>query len=588
MLLDPQAKLGGSIRCWTLLTAILLAAFLCFPGCGRKVPPPAPPANPDGEDTDNGKEDGASTPSDTDHGVPLAGAELGKALYAQHCSACHGENGNGEGLAARFLFPKPRDFTAGKFRLVSTDNRIPSDGDLEAVLRRGMPGSTMPPWDHLKDEEITALIGQVREKYQAGLRELYTLTLMEDEDLSAEEIKEAEWQAEIESFVKKRTTPGTPTEVPELGAPDEAAIARGKAIYKKQGCFQCHGETGRGDGTQKMVNDEGHAMRPRDFTQGIFKGGHDVASIYRRIAFGMPGTPMPSSGANLKPEQMVDLVHYTLSLSDQEQRENAILKRQSITANVVSTLPKGASDEDWAAAKPVGIKTVPLWWRVGGEPNLQVQAVHDGKTIAVRLSWQDETNDSHAARSETFEDAVALELYQGNAEPFVGMGGSKTPVDVWFWDADRQGDLATVESVYPNTVVDNFPFSEKAVASAEISREGAKTEDQPDVSLPAKAVGNPIVPTTGGSGASSLSATGPGTVTFRLPESRLVQAQGEWASGRRTVVMTRSLAVESASDGVTLAPGSKVSIAFAIWDGSKQDRDGKKLITIWNDFELEK
>ncbi len=102
---------------------------------------------------------------------------------------------------------------------------------------------------------------------------------------------------------------------------DADAFARGKELYVRQACNKCHGDTGRGDGQQEMVDDEGHPMTPRDFTAGIFKGGDDLASIYRRIAYGMPGTPMPSS--QLTPRDIVDLSHFVLSLSDEETRRNA-------------------------------------------------------------------------------------------------------------------------------------------------------------------------------------------------------------------------------------------------------------------------
>ncbi len=64
-----------------------------------------------------------------------------------------------------------------------------------------------------------------------------------------------------------------------------------------------------------------------------------------------------------------------------------------------------------------------------------------------------------------------------------------------------------------------------------------------------------------------------------------MKARGEWTGGRWTVVMQRQLAVDS-EGGVSLEPGSSASIAFAIWDGSQRDRDGKKLITIWQDLVL--
>jgi len=45
---------------------------------------------------------------------------LGKRVYEKQCAACHGLDGRGEGEAAYLLYPKPRDFTAGKFEMVST------------------------------------------------------------------------------------------------------------------------------------------------------------------------------------------------------------------------------------------------------------------------------------------------------------------------------------------------------------------------------------------------------------------------------------------------------------------------------------
>ena len=44
----------------------------------------------------------------------------GKALFARHCANCHGEQGDGKGPAAVFLYPKPRDLTSGKFKVRTT------------------------------------------------------------------------------------------------------------------------------------------------------------------------------------------------------------------------------------------------------------------------------------------------------------------------------------------------------------------------------------------------------------------------------------------------------------------------------------
>jgi mono/diheme cytochrome c family protein len=46
--------------------------------------------------------------------------ESGRQLYAKYCAQCHGDNGDGEGVAAPHLRPRPRDFTQGKYKVRST------------------------------------------------------------------------------------------------------------------------------------------------------------------------------------------------------------------------------------------------------------------------------------------------------------------------------------------------------------------------------------------------------------------------------------------------------------------------------------
>jgi cytochrome c oxidase cbb3-type subunit 2 len=91
--------------------------------------------------------------------IPAPQAD-GKQLYAQHCQACHGEQGDGNGPAARCLYPRPRNFGEAKFRLVSTNNGIPTDQDLMATITRGMPGSAMFPFGHLSEAGLIALVSR--------------------------------------------------------------------------------------------------------------------------------------------------------------------------------------------------------------------------------------------------------------------------------------------------------------------------------------------------------------------------------------------------------------------------------------------
>ncbi len=316
-------------------------------------------------------------------------------------------------------------------------------------------------------------------------------------------------------------------------------------------------------------------------------GGLVQAAVQRTQTPPMAFNPQRALGVSTNRVDGVDLVHYIRSLSSETQRGAAVLRREKIAAARVTEIPESEQDNAWSDVPAVELRLTPLWWRTTAAPALAVQAVHDGTTIAVRLSWADGAEDRHAARSESFEDAAAMQLYVGPAEPFLGMGDKTASVDVWFWDADRQRPTATVESMYPHAVADVLPFSETAVASAELDRDGARTGDQPAISLPALASGNQIVPPGNESGGTSLHVGGPGSVTFRLPQSQLVRAHGGWRDGRWTVMMKRPLAATTPEDGVSLKPGQKASVAFAVWDGASGDRNGQKSITIWQDLELE-
>ncbi len=512
--------------------------------------------------------------------VPVLTAAVSRAdqLYAQHCEACHGENGDGNGMAAPFLFPKPRNFQAGHFRLVSTTNSVPSTEDLVGVLTRGMPGSSMPPWPQLSQEDARLLADHVMQFRVDAIREMERKLAAEfDEEVDEEEVNE---------LVADLTVPGAAVEVAPIPDSSPESVDRGRELFLKVGCAGCHGKTGRGDGQQKQVEVEGLPTRPRDLTKGIFKGSPDIKSLYIRTQTGMPGTPMPAT-PKLTHEQIADIVQFVRSLSDDQTRRETVLNRERLTASRIDSLPVSPNDEAWQQIDAVSVRLTPVWWRDEFPRSVDVQSVHDGESISMRLSWSDAEPNMHAAQSEAFEDAVGVELYSGDAEPFLGMGTAKSQLEVWLWDADRQF-VKDVDDVNPLIVVDQYPFSETVVDTAEYRRPGTNSDAQPEVSLPARASGNAIVPAAGSSpaAATTLAAGGPGTVTFRPPVSQLVRAEGAWQDGRWNVVLTRTLTVEDGRTAVSLKPGQRVSVAFAVWDGSHRDRDGKKLITIWQDLVL--
>src|SRR5947207_1356017 len=74
-------------------------------------------------------------------------AQRGKAVYEKWCLECHGETGEGNGQAAKFMLPQPRDFTKAVYKIRSTaSGELPTDDDLMKMVSEGLPGTAMPEW----------------------------------------------------------------------------------------------------------------------------------------------------------------------------------------------------------------------------------------------------------------------------------------------------------------------------------------------------------------------------------------------------------------------------------------------------------
>src|SRR5205814_10627966 len=74
-----------------------------------------------------------------------------------------GAKGDGNGLAATFLFPRPRDFTIGVFKFRSTPSgSLPTDGDLFRTITRGVRWTAMPTWHEIPDKDRFAVITYIK------------------------------------------------------------------------------------------------------------------------------------------------------------------------------------------------------------------------------------------------------------------------------------------------------------------------------------------------------------------------------------------------------------------------------------------
>jgi mono/diheme cytochrome c family protein len=488
---------------------------------------------------------------------------LGAETYREQCAACHGVNGDGEGDAAYLLYPRPRDFTRGTYRLVSTWDDVPTDEDLFRTISRGMPGSAMPSWAHLPERTRWALVHYAK-------------------SLSARPL-EVNAPSEPQSFGAPGT--GLITVPPEPPYTTEAQ-ARARELFAK-GCAPCHGPTGHGDGQQEQFDSKGFPTRPRDLTAGIFKGSPDAEAVYRRIVAGLPGSPMPQSGY-VHGDDGWHLTHFVRSLSSAEQRARAEMRQFRIVAHRVRALPTHPDSGIWRGATAIDLHLMPLWWRDDRPDGVTVQALHDGREIAILVRWTDRTPDGTAIRPQDFRDAAAIELSSRDTPPFFAMGQLDAPVNIWMWKSERQADLEPafqdLEKVYPNIGIDSYPNLLRSPLEQPMRH--ALTLDSDPAFVTGWGAGNIVSDPTRQSAAEDLTAEGFGTLRARPLFDQRVTALGTYATGSYRVQFTRWLEPE-ARGAVALVPGRPAAIAFAVWNGSAGDRDGKKSVTIWQELVLE-
>ena len=197
--------------------------------------------------------------------------------YARHCAPCHGDGREPRGPAAPDLFPAARDFRTDAFRLVTSPDGQPSAADVAAVIRRGIPGTSMPGFPELDADVVAEIVAAVLGQRQP------------------------------------RAMPATaPVWLP--GAEQLAAgdADRGRAVYARSGCATCHGPAGSPVAAPALFDERGLPTLPRDLVHEPFKGGRAPADVAARLALGMPGSPHPA--VSLAPSDLADLVAHVRAL----------------------------------------------------------------------------------------------------------------------------------------------------------------------------------------------------------------------------------------------------------------------------------
>lgn len=78
-----------------------------------------------------------------------ASVSTGRAVFTTHCTTCHGPQGAGDGAQAAKFTPRPSSLIDAQWK------HGPSDGEIFAAIRNGVPKTAMSPFSRKMTERET-------------------------------------------------------------------------------------------------------------------------------------------------------------------------------------------------------------------------------------------------------------------------------------------------------------------------------------------------------------------------------------------------------------------------------------------------
>jgi mono/diheme cytochrome c family protein len=453
----------------------------------------------------------------------------GKPVYDKWCAGCHGVDGQGQGDAAAWMLPRPRNFVQALYQIRSTrSGSLPTDADILHVIDVGMPGTAMPGWrESLSQQERDNLVSYLK-----------TFSRFFESD-----------QPQV---LEMGGAPGGGAEV----------IEQGRQAYQQLECFKCHGQEGRGDGASAPTQEDDNKfpIRPADLSQPwLFNGGGTVEDIYRRLRTGLDGTPMPSltdalEGGIVTEEQLWAISHYVRSLTPEDPALREVIEAKRIEGE----LPASADDSAWNSVDRFWIPLAgqiivkPRWFSPA-VTGVWVQALHNGTDLSMRVSWNDRSNSpdpvwaqwrarvtevmepkesvaadaaaagpAEAAGAPESPDAIAIwfprRIPSGMERPYFFMGNTRDPVYLWHWQSRGQ--------------------------------------------------------------AAEMRARGPGLME-PLAGAGSLTAHSTFDNGQWRVVFRRPIAAADSANAVTFTGGQPVPMAIFAWDGDNGEHGTRGALSTW-------
>ncbi len=384
-----------------------------------------------------------------------AGPDVGRELFNRYCASCHGEKGDGNGPLAKFLDPRPRNFTSGRFKCRSTPpDQLPAKMDLMRAIVHGIPIGGMLSYSFLQTEEQVAMMEHVKSL-------CVKVYMVDGKPVTVNPF-------EREGHGKPLKSGNIPQKT--LRKPTPEGIAKGKELYLKQGCHECHGEKGDGHGKKapELVDSDDHPIAVRDFTQGIYSGGPDIRHVYLRLSLGIQGTPMPSYAkgpgvaAGMDIEERWNVAEYVMSLN-QRKDKLPLPHSEVLLVKKAEKLPADPWAAEWDALAKIPVQhdpsgygkskfaVLPLYFQqlkvLPGRPYFvpaSARGYHDKKNVALLLEWDDAT--SNAGSDGKPADVLEVQLAPSRSFTFALHGLEAEPVNLWRWTGKEPGKGVEVDA----------------------------------------------------------------------------------------------------------------------------------------------
>ena len=460
--------------------------------------------------------------------------ERGKEVYAQKCAFCHGDTGKGDGPAADYSSPRPRNFTKSHIKIRTTVfGKIPTDQDIFDIISSGLPGTTMPGWEHLPASDRWSLV-------------LFIKSLGK---------KFAKFKEKGKSH--------DPIVVPDPPPFSLESLASGKELFM-QNCSGCHGVKGRSDGasTVKVVDILSDAIWPRNLSKSwTFRRGHSRKDLFLTLRTGLSTTAMPRFSTRIFDDQQIwDIVHYVQTLSAPRKPEiNKLLQ----VKRVVGELPLKPEDPAWQS---VDSNYIPLGGQILQKEklyspmvdSLSVKAIHNGVELSIKLQWDDPSYDPALLDHTLVEESPAPPL----------------PEHLRVEEPEEEIEPKKPQpQEFPDAIAVQFPV-----------------DANPEGPRPYFLNGDPVHPVNLWKWESTDNRTKESNATGLIEwkqqsnESQGVISKSNYRYGRYSLVLNRQLKTGDEKNDVQFQPGIKIPIAFNVWDGSQDEEGTKKAISSW--FEM--